>query len=178
MKKTIISIVVLTVLASVFAFAGIAYAQSTNPPAQTPEAGYGRGMMGAGRGMMGNYAAGADQDGQMHDEMIAAYAEKLGISVEDINARLAKGETMLQIAASKGLTTAQFQSLMSEVHAKAVAEAVKNGDLTQEQADWMNQRGGMMSGGRGGMMNGAGRGMRGAGGTGTNPCPFNTQTNP
>lgn len=182
MKKTIISIVALAVLASVFVFAGVAYAQSTNPPTQTPESGYGRGMMAGGRGgMMGGYAAGVDQDGPMHDEMIAVYAEKLGISVDDLNARLADGETMAQIATDKGLTTEQFRALMNEAHTAAIAAAVKNGDLTQEQADWMNQRGGrggMMGGGRGGMMNGAGRGMHGAGGMNPDDCPYNTQTNP
>ena len=181
MKKTLISILAVAVLASVFAFAGIAYAQSSNPPTQTPAAGYGRGMMnGSGRGgMMGGNSANVDQDGPMHDEMIAAIAEKLAIPVADIEARLAKGETMLQIATSKGLTSAEFQTLMTDAHAKAIAAAVKSGDLTQAQADAMNQRGGMMNGtgtGRGGMMNGAGRGMRGAG---TNqPCPMLDDTNP
>ena len=134
----------------------------------------GRGTRG---GMMGNAAGTVDQDGPMHDEMMAAFAQKLGISVDDLNARLAKGETMAQIAASKGFTADQFTALMTEARAQAIDQAVKNSTLTQAQADWMKQRGagGMMGNGQ----NMGGRGMRGAGqGQFTNPnCPH-TQTNP
>jgi len=186
MKKFMMSVAVLAVLVSVFVFAGMAYAQSANPPVAAPDAAYGRGgmmggrggMMAGGRGgMMSAYGANVDQDGPMHDTMVAALAEKLGLSVEDINTRLANGETMYQIAASKGLSTADLQALMSDVRAKAIDEMVKDGTLTQEQADWMKQRGGMMGGaGRGGMM--GGRGMHGTG-AGTNPdCPFGTQVTP
>jgi hypothetical protein len=122
-------------------------------------------------GMMGANAAGT-QDGLMHDEMIAAYAQKLGLTVEDLNTRLANGETMSQVALSQGLTAEQFTALMVDARSQALDQAVKNGTLTQVQADWMKQRGaGQMMGGRG---------MRGAGqGQGANPdCPYLSQTQP
>ncbi len=124
-------------------------------------------------GVGGGYGASAagDPDGFMHDDMIAAFAEKLGISVDDLNARLAKGETMAQIASSKGLTVDQFRTLMTDARNQAIDQAVKEGTLTQAQADWMKQRGAGMMGGRG-MMGGAGQGQF------ANPnCPF-FQTNP
>ena len=129
------------------------------------------GGRGARGGMMGQGAVSGTQDGFLHDEMIAVYAEKLGISVEDLNARLANGETMAQIASSKGLTADQFRTLMTDARSQAIDQAVKDGTLTQAQADWMKQRGA-------GMM-GNGRGMRGAGqGRNANPdCPY-YQANP
>ncbi len=140
-----------------------------------------------GRGMRAQFAD-ADLNGPMHDEMVAAFAAKLGISVEDLNARLANGETMAQIATSKGLTAEQLTTLMADVRAQALDQAVKNGTLTQAQADAMKLRGGMMGqgqsargtgtgmgAGRGGMQ---GQGMRGGmlgQGQLTNPnCPFAT----
>ena len=104
--------------------------------------------------------------------MIEVYAEKLNTSVTDIEARLASGETMAQIALSTGLTLNQFRSLMIEARSLAIDQAVKDGTLTQAQADWMKQRGA-------GQM-GNGRGMRGGGaGQFSNPaCPYYSQNNP
>ena len=174
MSKFKLSIIVVAVVAIALGAAGLVYAQSPTPQAGVPGSG-GYGMMGGrgGRGgMMGN--AGIDQDGFLHDEMIAIFAKKLSISVEDLNARLTQGETMAQIATSKGLTAEQFSTLMTEVRSLAIDQAVKDGKLTQAQGEWMKQRGaGMMAGKRG-----AG-GNRGAGqGQFANPnCPYH-QTNP
>jgi hypothetical protein len=122
--------------------------------------------------MMGQAAVAGDQDGLLHDGMMTVYAQKLGISVDDLNARLAKGETMAQIAFSTGLTADQFSTLMTDARSQAIDQAVKAGTLTQAQADWMNQRG------AGGMLGGRGRGTSGAGqGQFANPdCPYYPQT--
>lgn len=173
MKKLVLSIVIVAVVVIALGTTGSVYAQSPTP--QTPAAGTGYGYgMGGGRGarggvMMGQGAGPSTQNGSLHDEMIAVYAEKLGISVEDLNARLANGETMAQIASSKGLTAEQFSTLMTDARSQAIDQAVKNGTLTQAQADWMKQRGA-------GSM-GSGRGMRGAGlGRNVNPdCPYYPQ---
>jgi hypothetical protein len=184
MNKTLLSIVIVAVVAIALGTAGFVYAQAPTPQTPVPGSGYGPGMMngqsnrggmmggqGARGGMMNQNAAGT-QDGLLHDEMIAVYAEKLGISVEDLNARLTKGETMSQIASSKGLTADQFTTLMADARSQAIDQAVKDGTLTQAQADWMKQRGaGMMAGGRG---------MRGTGqGRNANPdCPYYSPTQP
>ena len=172
MKKWLLTLVVVAVIAAALGTAGSVYAQSTPPQPGAPVNGYG---YGAGRGARGGMMSGlaGTQDGLLHDDLIAAYSAKLGISVADLNARLAAGETLSQIALSTGLTVEQFSALVTEVRAEVTAQAVAEGTLTQAQADWMNQH--AFGAARGG------RGMRGAAaGTGlyANPaCPY-LQTNP
>ncbi len=182
MNKTFLSVVLVAVVAIVFGTVGLVSAQTPTPQTPVPGSGYGQGMMnGQGRGNMANgqgnrggmmNQAVGNQDGVLHDAMTAVYAEKLGISVDDLNARLAKGETMAQIASSKGLTAAQFTALMADARSQAIDQAVKDGTLTQAQADWMNQRGaGMAAGGRG--MRGSGQGRNA-----NTDCPYFPQTQP
>ncbi len=173
MNKIVLSIVIVAVIAIALGTVGFVYAQSTTTQTPVPGAGYGMmGGRGVRGGMMGGGSATTDLDGPLHDAMIVAFAQKLGISVEDLNARLTKGETMAQIASSKGMSPDQFSTLMIDVRNQAIDQAVKNGTLTQAQADWMKQRGA-------GQMVGGGRGMRGTGqGRNANPgCPY-FQANP
>jgi hypothetical protein len=182
MNKFVLSSVVLAVLAIALGTTGFVYAQSPTPQTPVPGTGYSQGMMnGQGnRGRMSiapasgagmNQNAAGTQDGLLHDAMMAVYAEKLGITVEDLNTRLVNGETMAQIASSKGLTADQFSALMVAARSQAIDLAVKNGTLTQAQADWMKQHGVAIANG--------GRGMRGSGqGRNANPdCPY-YQANP
>jgi hypothetical protein len=181
MNKVALSMIIVAVLAVVLGTAGFVFAQSPTPQTPVPGSGYGTGMMngrGARGGMTMNQGAAGMQDGLLHDAMIAVVAEKLGIPVEDLNVRLANGETMAQIATANGLTAEQLSTLMANARSQAIDQAVKAGTLTQAQADWMSQRGaGQMAAGAGGM--GGGRGMHGAGkGQFTNPeCPFD-ETHP
>ena len=125
MKKWFFGIAIVAALVVALASTGFVFAQSTNPTPQAPGSGYGygRGMMGGG--MM--RSAGAAGEGILHDAMIAVYAEKLGISAADLNARLDKGETMAQIASTKGLTSEQFFTLMKDARSQAIDQAVKAG---------------------------------------------------
>ena len=159
MKKTIL-IVGLVVLALGVLGIGAVFAQDDTPPVP-----YGHGQM------MNNGAS-----GPMHTFMTIEFAKALGLNVNDINTRLAAGETMYDIALSTGVTAEEFPAIMTQVRAAALAEAVKANVITQEQADWMNSRGGNMGNGNGtgtgpqgnynnGMMgNGQGRGMMNGGG--------------
>jgi hypothetical protein len=97
-------------------------------------------MMGGRGGMMG-YRENDDREGPLHDKMVAAFAEKLGLPATDLEARLDKGETMYQVAESQGITSEKFVTMMTEVRGQVLDQAVKDGTLTQEQADWMKQRG-------------------------------------
>ena len=181
MKKLVFALAIVATLVVALLSTGNVFAQGTTPPTpQTPGSGVGLGnglgrggAMGNGgmRGGAGMGIAGTGQ-GLLHDAMIAVFAQKLGISVDDLNARLTKGETMAQIASSKGLTAEQFTALMSDARTQAIDQAVKAGTLTQAQADWMKQRQGRMMGGNAGR--GAGRGMRGN----AADCPYFPQTNP
>ena len=151
MKKFIVSIALIAVVVVALGSTSSVFAQTPTP--QTPVPG--------------------TQLGFLHDEMVTVYAQELGLSVDDLNARLANGETMAQIAYSTGKSADEFRTLMVDVRTKAIDLAVKNGTITQEQADWMSQRGSgqMMGGGAG-----RGRGGRGAGagmGQFANPdCPY------
>jgi hypothetical protein len=118
---------------------------------------------------MGQGAAG-DQSGFLHEEMVAAFAEKLDLTVAELNDRLAAGETIAEIAYAQGLTADQFRTLWTEARAQALDQAVADGKLTQEQADWLKTRGAGRLGGNG---RGAGQGRF------ANPdCPYNTQPSP
>lgn len=156
MKKVVFVVVGILVLSFLFGAAGFAYAQTQNPPdGETP---YGvtpgRGMMGRfwQSGMMGNGSY-----GPMHEYMEQALAAKLGMSEEEIEEKLASGETMWSIAQAQGLADEEIFDLMLSARDEALKAAVAEGTLTQEQADWMAQH---MQQGRG---NGFGAGHCGGG---------------
>lgn len=139
MKKSILIVaLVLSVLAIGAVGVGVAFAQDINPPF----AGYGPMMNG---------------QGVLHTYMVTEFAKKLNLNVDDINARLAAGESMYDIALSAGITADDFPALMTEVRANALNAAVADGVISQEQADWMKAhgfgRGGMMGNGYGNCIN-------------------------
>ena len=140
MKKTLLIVAFILVALGALGV-GVAFAQGQQPPNRP----FGPGMM--GQNIDGDF-------GVLHDYMISAYADALGISVDDLNSRLAAGETMYQIALDKGLTQDEFSSLMQDARSMALDAAVADGVISQDQADWMNSRGF----GRGGMMGGYGYG--------------------
>ena len=119
MKKTIL-IVALVVLALGALGVGVAFAQDGNPP-------FGPGMMSGGFG-------------PMHTYIVTAFAEKLGLSVDDVNSQLASGKTMYQLALDNGIAEDEVASFLTEVHTAAFDKAVADGVITREQADFMLQR--------------------------------------
>lgn len=166
MKKTML-IVGLVVAALVVFGVGAAFAQGTTPYAGT--------MMGGG---------------WMHNYVEQALAAKLGLTEKQVEDQLTAGTSMYQIALDNGIKQEAVTEFMNQVHTEAFAKAVKDGVVTQAQADLMLQRmqsrGGYgtgdctMQNGQGGqfnhgagMMNGNGRGMM-RGGFGWQ----NQQTNP
>jgi hypothetical protein len=173
MKKTIL-IVGLVVLALGVLGVGAVFAQDENPPVP-----YGHGQM------MNN-----GDSGPMHTFMAIEFAKALDLNVNDVNTRLAAGETMYDVALSAGVTAEEFPEVMTQVRTAALAEAVKANVITQEQADWMLSRGNMGNGNctgtgpqgnnGGGMMgNGYGNGMMGNGqGRGMMNGGMWQQTNP
>lgn len=154
MNKLVKSLVILAVVAIAFGSASAVFAQSgpnTGLSSRT-----GRGGRGGGNGTMlaeNNSIRLQDgfQDGLLHDAMIAAFADELGLSVDEINSRLEEGETMADIAISTGLTLEDFRDLMVEVRTLVYDQAVADGTLTEEQAEWLKSRGSgrYMNGGMG-----------------------------
>jgi hypothetical protein len=159
MKKGLLGFMVVAVVAIALGSAVSAHAQSNTPQYPVQGTGYGMGGRGNRGGMMGENVNGT-QDGLLHDEIISVFSEKLEIPIDELNVRLANGETLSAIAYSKGLTYDQFRSLMVETRVQALDTAVKSGTLTQVQADWMKTRGaGMANGGTGMRGDGFGQGQ-------------------
>ncbi len=142
MKKGLLIGALLGLVVGALVVAGYAFAQ-TPSPSPVPQFPFGPGMMGGRQrgGMMGGYSAnGQFGYGPMHEYMEKAYAEALGISQDDLEAALASGKTMWQVAQEKGLTQAQFQTAVKDAVANAFKQMVADGVLTQAQADWMSSR--------------------------------------
>ena len=169
MKKTML--IAGVVLAALVVFGvGVVFAQDPNP-----YAGNGPMMQNGG--------------GWMHEYVEKALAAKLGLTEAQVEEQFVAGKTMYQIALDNGIKEEDLTEFLNGVHQEAFAAAVKDGVMTQEQADWMQQRmqnrggygagncpmhGGQFNQGGGngpGMMNGNGGGMMRGGWQ-------NQQTNP
>jgi hypothetical protein len=161
MKKILIIGTLAIAAVLVFGAVGVAYAQTATPN-QT-----GSGMMAGGRGGMRGQAG----DGLLHDYMLAGFADAFGISVEDLQARIDAGETMHDVALSLGITQDEFNALWITVRTDAINQALADGVITQDQADWMLSRISMRQGAGSGTMSGRG-GMGGGmgGGRGAGTC--------
>ena len=149
MKKTLLVAFVLAATIGLLV-AGVAFAQDENPPF-------------GDRGPK-------DGTGLLHDYMSEAMAKALGVSVDDLAASHDAGETFYDLAIAKGYAGEEIYTLMQDARISALNDAAKDGVITQEQAEWMNSRGGHR-GGMGGFGNGTcdgsgqfgGQGMRGSG---------------
>ena len=150
LKKSLLVLTGFVLAIAVFGVAGFAYAQVQTPP--NPEypcpycettdgyVGRGRGMHGGGFGSGMMSYAGDTEYGPMHETMLTALSEVLGLSVEELETRHDAGETMWQIAESQGYSLEDFTALMFSARSAALDQAVADGLLTQEQADWMQSR--------------------------------------
>ncbi len=135
----------------------------------------GRGSWGGG-GMMGRggWTEGVAPGGGVLGGALDAYlAPELGLTVEQFQAMRAEGLTLYQIAVEQGFEAADLPALMQQARDAALTDAVEAGTITQEQAEWMSQRGAGMFGGQDFAGRG-GRGGRGGGMFGGNggTCPY------
>ena len=89
--------------------------------------------------MMGGYGMMSGGYGPMHEYMVPAFADALGITPEELQSRLDDGETMWDVARAQGLSDEEVYEVMEAAHSKALEQAVEAGVLTQEQADWMDE---------------------------------------
>ena len=109
---------------------GVALAQTEQPPASetTPPQFWGRGFRGFG-GQVGLEAA----------------ANALGMTTEELSAQLWAGKSLADIAEEKGVDVVElYKAVQSAVQAardtairEAINQAVANGAITQEHADWL-----------------------------------------
>lgn len=68
-------------------------------------------------------------------------ANALGITPEELTARLDSGETFSQIALDLGYDLNTVSTLLQEARSSTLASAVLDGVITQTQADWLSSRG-------------------------------------
>ena len=99
MKKSFIAIIVAAVLVASFGVVGSVYAQSG-----TPGSGYGVATQ--------QQLQTEDGLGLYHDEILAIFSEALEIPVEELEARIEAGETIVEIALSEGMTFEEIKALM------------------------------------------------------------------
>src|SRR5512138_739751 len=114
MKKTLLIVALLVVALGVIGV-GVAFAQGGQPP--VGQGGY----------------------GWMHDYVEQALAAKLGLTEKQVEEQFAAGKAMYQIALDNGIKQEDLTTFMNEVHKDALAKAVKDGVITQQQADRMLQ---------------------------------------
>ncbi len=93
----------------------------------------------------------------LHEEMQAVIADALGITVAELEAAHAEGKRLPELAAELGVALEDVQTAVQAAHEAAIQQAVEDGLITQEQADWMRQRH------NNGMSMGMGMGMPGGG---------------
>lgn len=149
MKKFIVIAGLVGLAALALGAGSLAYAQSETPP-PAPNPGYGYGMMG-GRGGYGGMRGSwqGDEHGPYHETMLDTFADALGLTAVQIEARLESGESMWQIAESEGLSAEEFKEMMLLARQTMLDQAVEDGTLTQEQADFMGSRWGSRGSGQG-----------------------------
>jgi hypothetical protein len=141
MKRLALIALLVVVLGGIAVFGAVRVvsAQNTNP--ETP--------FGPGYGMMGGGMMNGTGYGPMHKYMQAALAEKLGLTESELEKSYTDGQTFWQIAEEKGFTTEEATQMMQDARNTALEQMVKEGTLTQEQADWMKSHAGRMMGGNG-----------------------------
>ena len=134
------------------------YAQGPTPP--------GFGMMGEGRG------PGEGRGFGLGDAELEAAAQVLGMTTDEVSSALQNGKTLQTLADEAGVDIADVQAAIQAVHEtemrERIAQAVEDGTMTQEKADWLlsGLDNGFMNGGPGGF----GRGFGGPRGGGFGEC--------
>jgi hypothetical protein len=98
-----------------------------------------RGQMGPMRGQMAGPMAGncCGLESPLLDRtaMHTRLAELLGMSLDELEAAMAEGARLSQLMADADVDAETVRAAMTEVRETAVAEALADGTITQEQAD-------------------------------------------
>ena len=168
MKKVLIiavTIVAVIALGNVVWVSAQGGTQPNQPNATCPATGYtcpfsgtqnfgGPGGMMGGRGMMGGYGtySGTIPGGMaamhgammgangLHEQMWTVVAQKLGLTYAELNKTLQNGQTVAQLAQAKGVSLDELKATALAAMKTSFADLVKQGVMTQAQADWMLDR--------------------------------------
>lgn len=125
MKFGIVGLLVVGAMTALIAGAALAQDETPVTPQEVPARGLGWGM---GRGM-------GDQVG------LEAAAEALGMTVDELKTQLWGGKTLADLAEEKSIDLAEVQAAVEAAQEAAmrerIAQAVEDGTITQEHADWL-----------------------------------------
>ena len=170
MKNLFKALAIVAVIGVALASTSAVFAQGNTPGTSTGN--FAGGTMGGGRrGGSQGYQAYGTQDGIVHDALVTAFADALGLSIDEVNARLADGETLSDIALSTGMTYDEFVVLFNDIHEQVIDQAATDGLLIQEQARlYFAQE--ASAGGMFGLNVERGTGMMGQGLYGTGDCSY------
>ncbi|MFC1936148.1 hypothetical protein ACFLYP_00625 [Chloroflexota bacterium] len=135
MKKVLIVFTVLATAAIAFGAVGVASAQEAGLPAFRP------GGPGGEGGPGGQGGPGGREDNPIRDLMTEAIAEALGLTADELQARFENGERLEDIAAEAGIEGEALAAMMEEAHQAALAAAVEQGLITEEEAQQFQQGG-------------------------------------
>ena len=128
-KKSSIAVLIVIVLA--LGVAGIAFAQDQTPPTGDfcPYGGTCGGYGTGGYGGMHGYG--------YQGTMPAILADALGMTSEELYAALSDGQTIAELAAAQGVEMDALVDALVAPRILQLEQAVADGYMTQEQADWM-----------------------------------------
>ena len=91
------------------------------------------------------FQAAYGSEGALHDYMVNAMAEALGISADQFESRRDAGATAYQIALDLGVSADKIPTMLSDARATALNAVVADNAISQQQADWMKSRGAGMA---------------------------------
>lgn len=143
MKQITILVLALSLVGIMaFGFVSDANAQEVTPlnPGNGGGNPGGNGRNGSGTGTGIPMERNISLDGMLDDYMAQYIADGLGIDVETLKAREDAGETLLDIGLSLGFDEQTVLDLRVEARTTALNQAVADGLITAEQADWMLSR--------------------------------------
>lgn len=116
-------------------------ASETHGSVNAAMADHGAGNAGAGHGAENGNGQHGEGEGERNG--MVSLASFLGLTEEELEERVAAGETPEQIAVSEGKTVAELEAFMNAMRSNHMNEKVKTGEMTKEQAEQqLNEHGG------------------------------------
>lgn len=158
-KKLIATLIVLIALGVLFVGTASAADETTAYPTPYCTSGERIGRGGIHGSLTGGYGSGV-----LHDYVVSAAADQLDLTESEVEEALDDGTTLCQLAIDNGIADEDLEAFLTDIHETALVQAVSDGVLSAEQADWMSQRRALRG-------TGGAEGMgRGHGGLGDGTC--------
>ncbi|MBT3390135.1 MAG: hypothetical protein HN413_06960 [Chloroflexi bacterium] len=149
MKKTLILVTVLALAAALFMGAAPVFAAELDKGGPGGSGGGAGGNGGGGNGQQGSAGTSTgipleqniNLDGALDELLHTNMATALGIDPTELAAHMDAGETFADVALSLGFDYTAISEMLAQARADALTQAVLDGTITQEQADWLASTG-------------------------------------